>query len=274
MTIKWSISYLSNDPGTTCGNVFTIFAFAQSSKNPSITEKWSLDYAVPIFLPLPFFWNSVYRIIQICSTMFSFFRFWPEIPILGKFRPKTQHCLLTVKFGAKTNTKVKNSVSNFVWLNSNMQDLMVIFFFFWDWRYPFWANLVQKTKIISLRWTLVIRLIRVCRYRCSLFCFWLEIPLSGKLGPKVQYCPKWNWIPRLIWICRIQWWCTFYLFWTGNTLFGQIWSKRSKLFTLEFGTKTNLNIQNSKVMFIFSTRTILFGGIFSKKSELFVQAII
>ena len=32
-----------------------------------------------------------------------------------------------------------------------------------DWKYPFWANLVQKMKIVRLSWNLVPRLIWICR---------------------------------------------------------------------------------------------------------------
>ena len=35
--------------------------------------------------------------------------------------------------------------------NSNMQNSMVMFTFSaFDWKYPFWANLVQNVKIVSL----------------------------------------------------------------------------------------------------------------------------
>ena len=75
--------------------------------------------------------------------------------------------------------------------NLNMQHSMMLFtFFVLDWKYPFWANLVQKTKVISLSWSLV---------------------------------------PSLIRICRIQWWCLRFLFSNRYTLFGEIWSKNSKL---------------------------------------------
>ena len=85
---------------------------------------------------------------------------------------------------------------------------------FSDWENPFWANLVQKIKIVSLGWNLVSRFIR---------------------------------------ICRIQWWCSPFLFYIGNTLFGQIWSKKSNCqFKLKFGTKTNPIIQNSMVVLTFS----------------------
>ena len=77
------------------------------------------------------------------------------------------------------------------WTNSNMLNSMMLFtFFVFDRKYPFLANLVQKVKIMSWSWNLVARLIR---------------------------------------ICRIQWCCLFYFFLSGNTLFGQIWSKKSQL---------------------------------------------
>ena len=58
-----------------------------------------------------------------------------------------------------------------------------------DWKYLFWANLIQKLKIKSL---------------------------------------SWNFVSRLIQICRIPWSCSLFLFSTGK-LFGQIWSRKSKL---------------------------------------------
>ena len=63
-------------------------------------------------------------------------------------------------------------------------------FFTFKWKYPFWANLVQKMKIVTLSWILV---------------------------------------ATVIWTCRIQWWFSFFLFLSWNALFGQICSKKSKL---------------------------------------------
>ena len=66
-----------------------------------------------------------------------FFRFWSEVPFLGKFGPKNQNCHFKLKFGSQTN--------------SNMQDSVVLFTFsVLDWKHPFWANLVQKIKIVIL----------------------------------------------------------------------------------------------------------------------------
>ena len=78
--------------------------------------------------------------------------------------------------------------------------------------YRFWANLVQKIKIVSLSWNLE---------------------------------------PTLSWIYRIQLWCEQFLFWTRNIIFGKTWSQNSKLFKVKFGTKTDLNMQNSLMMFTF-----------------------
>ena len=151
---------------------------------------------------------------------------------------------------------------------------MLFSFLIFEWKYPFWANLVQKIKILTLSWNLV---------------------------------------PTLIRTCRIQWWCSFFLFLIWNTLFGQIWPKKSKLsveaeisyldwfeyaefndtihffcfgveipfwgkfgpnnqncnFKLKFGTYTNSNMQNSMVMFIFFVfwLEIPFLGKFCPKSQ-------
>ena len=71
-----------------------------------------------------------------------------------------------------------------------MPILMVMFSSsIFDRNHPFWATLVQKIKIVSLSWNLVLRLIQ---------------------------------------ICRTQLWCSLFLFYNENTLFRQIWSKASK----------------------------------------------
>ena len=60
--------------------------------------------------------------------------------------------------------------------------------------------------------------------------FWLEIPSLRKFGSIHQNCPLiWNLVHRPIQICRIQW-CSLFPFLTGNTLFGQTLSEKSKLF--------------------------------------------
>ena len=83
-----------------------------------------------------------------------------------------------------------------------------------NWKYLSWVNLVQKLKIISL---------------------------------------SWYFVPRLIQIYRISWWCSLFLVLTENNLLGKFGPKNQNCqFEPEFGTKTNLNKQNSKMMFNFS----------------------
>ena len=66
-----------------------------------------------------------------------FFSFRPETPFLGKFGPKNQNCQFNVKFGTLTNSNMQNSMGLFT-------------FSLLDRKHPFWANLAQKIKIVSL----------------------------------------------------------------------------------------------------------------------------
>ena len=52
-----------------------------------------------------------------------------------------------------------------------------------DWKYPFWAILVQKLKTVCSKWNLTGRLIRVCRIQCSFYLFILSV-----LGQKYSFC--------------------------------------------------------------------------------------
>ena len=129
-------------------------------------------------------WNLVFRPIKICSIYF--FCFWPEIPFLGKFDSKSQNFQFKLKFGTSTNSNIHNS--------------MVVFnFSVLDWEYHFWANLVQKVKIVNSNWNLVLRLIQV----------W-----------------------------RIQWWCSFFPFLTGRFLFWDKFVPKNQncLLKLKYGT--------------------------------------
>ena len=141
-----------------------------------------------------------------------------EIPFLGKFGPKHQNSHFKLKFGTYSNSSMQNSMVMFI---------LSVF----DWKYPFWANLVQKIKIISWSWNLVTRLIRICRIHwcCSFFfSFWVEIPFLGKFGPKNRNCH----------------------------------------FKMKFRPCTNSNIENSMVMFIFCFWSeILFRDKFGPKNQ-------
>ena len=149
-----------------------------------------------------------------------FFGFWVEISFLGQFGPKNLNCHLKLKFGTYTS--------------SNMQNSMVMFIFFaFDRKYPFWANSVQNIKILTLSWNLVHTPIRTCRIQwlCSIFfVFEWKYPFWANLFQKIKIVILcWNLVSTLIGTCRIQWWCSFFLFLIWYTLFGQIWSKKSKL---------------------------------------------
>ena len=69
---------------------------------------------------------------------------------------------------------------------------MVMFTFsVFDRKYLFWADLVQKIKIVNLSWNFVFRLIQICRiqwWRSIFFYFKRETPFLGKFGPKAQNC--------------------------------------------------------------------------------------
>ena len=141
-----------------------------------------------------------------------------EIPFWGKFGPRIQNCLF------KVGTYIK----------LNMQNSMVKFTFcvFDRKKKHFLAKLYQNIKIVGLSWNLVPRPIWLCRINGGIqfFHFLTEIPFWETLVQKLKtVILNWNLLPRLICICRIQWRCPLFLFWTGNTLFGQTRSESSKL---------------------------------------------
>ena len=153
----------------------------------------------------------------------------PQIPFLGKLDPKNQNCQLKLKFGTCTSSNIwccwywlfflliflfwnGNTLFEQIWFKSSTLfkakpwylekfeylefsgDVMFNFSVL-DWNYLFWANLVQKTKIVNLSWNLV---------------------------------------PRLIRICKIKWWCSLSWISGGNILFGQICSQKNKIVSLSW----------------------------------------
>ena len=178
-----------------------------------------------------------------------------EIPFLGKFGSKNQNCQLKLKFGTYTN--------------SNMQNSMVMFIYFvFDWKYPFWANLVQKIKIISWSWNLVPGLIQICRIQwcCSRYFFfeWKDC-LWVNLVQKVEiFGWNWNLVPALIQICWIQQWCSLFRLRVEISFLGKFGTKNQKYqFKMKFA-------QWSSPLFLFFIENTLFGQIWSKKSNLYV----
>ena len=119
-----------------------------------------------------------------------------------------------------------------------------------DRKYLFGVNLVQKLKIISLSWNFVPRLIQIYRipWWCSRFLF--------STGETKIVNLSWNLVPRLIWICRIMWKISdvyFFCFRPEKPFLGKSGQKNQNCqFKLKFGSKTNLNMWNSLIMFTFS----------------------
>ena len=120
-----------------------------------------------------------------------------------------------------------------------------------DWKYLFWANLVQNSKTISLSWNLLPGLSQIWRILwCPLFLFLTGNTFLGKFGPKNQ-----NWqfqlkfCTRLIWICRIMLKICVHIFFLRpkKPFFGKSGQKNQICqFKLKSGTKTNnLNMRNS-----------------------------
>ena len=164
-------------------------------------------------------WNLVPTLIWTCKIQWScsFFCFWVEIPFWGKLGPKHQNSHFKLKFGSDSNSSIQNS------------KVMLIPSVF-DWKYLFWANLVQKVKIVSWSWNLVARLIQICRIKWCCFIFFVfewKYLFWGNLVQKFKIVTlSWNLVPTLIRTCIIQRCYSLFLFLSGNTLFGQICSKK------------------------------------------------
>ena len=123
---------------------------------------------------------------------------------------------------------------------------------------PFWINLVQKIKIVCLRWYLVTSLIWFCwiPWWCSFFLFKTGSALFGQISSKQFkfFCLSLNLVPRLIWIREFRW-CNihFFLLRPEITNLGKFGPKICGfLFEMKIDTFNNLNMRNSKTIFIFS----------------------
>ena len=114
------------------------------------------------------------------------------------------------------------------------------------WKFPFWANLVKKTKqkkikIVSLSGNLIPRLIRIRRIQwwCPLFSVLdRKHTLRTNLIQKIKIVSlSWNLVPTLIRICRIQWWCSLFSALDRKHFLGKFGPKNQNCqFKLKFGT--------------------------------------
>ena len=97
---------------------------------PQTVNSLLLGLQVPI-------WHRAEFVYAEFNDAVNFFCFSVEILFLGKFGPKNQNYQFKQKFGTYTNSNMHNSV-------------VIFTFSVFDWKYPFWANLVQKVKTVSL----------------------------------------------------------------------------------------------------------------------------
>ena len=84
-------------------------------------------------------WNLVARLIQICKVQWwcSIFSFWLEIPILGKFGPKSKIVYLKWNLLSRLFQKCR--------INDN-----VYFFYFWP-KIPFLGKFIPKNQNCLLK---------------------------------------------------------------------------------------------------------------------------
>ena len=128
-------------------------------------------------------------------TKVQCFCFRSKIPFLGKFGTKNPNCQFKLKFDTLANLNMRTSTVMFS-------------FSFFDWKYPFWTNFVQKIKIVNLSWNLIHRLIRYGEFNYVVdfpalgqkYPFWTNLVqnsfsaldwkhlFSAKLAPKNENC--------------------------------------------------------------------------------------
>ena len=148
---------------------------------------------------------------------------------------------------------------------------MLFIFFIFD-----QANLVQKIKLVSLRWNLILRLIRLCRIQCvHFFRFRVEIPFLNKFGIKnqnFQFKMKLDTdtnsnMQNSMVVFNFFIFDRKYLFWANLV-------QETKVITLSWNLVADLirlcRIQWCCSLFSFSTGKALFGRILSKMSKLSV----
>ena len=139
-------------------------------------------------------WNWEQRLVPLCRIQWCYSLFLSYIdwkyPFWVNSVQKNQNCWFKLRSGTKANSNMQNSIVIFIFL----------YFFFLDRIYPCWANSLQKTKIVSLSWNLVTRLIRKC---CCLFYLFIQIPFLRKSGPKNQIVSlSWNFRLFRVWTIR------------------------------------------------------------------------
>ena len=193
-----------------CLNSFTCFNALSETLLPSHVELkpfecfiWSYSNNLEILLlGVRSGWNRIWiALVHLrkwkAKWIFHILDSSSSILVFGTLRKwssfsKTKSCVFFCIFGSSDSGLSNSIVVFYSATNLNLQNSMVMLAFsVLGRKYYFWANLVQKIKIVTLNWNLAL---------------------------------------KLIWICRIQCWCLVLLFQVKNTIFGgQICSRKSKL---------------------------------------------
>ena len=78
-----------------------------------------------------------FNIVSSNTHTSAIFPFPTRNTLFGQIWSKNQFCQFKLKYGTYTKSNMRNSMEMFT-------------FSVFDWKYPFWATLVQKIKIVSL----------------------------------------------------------------------------------------------------------------------------
>ena len=146
---------------------------------------------------------------------FSFFFFWPKITFFGKFVPKTQSCQFKLRFGAKTNSNIQNS-------------MVILVLFLLLTQIPFLGRFGPKIKDAILSLNVVLRLTGIGKIGdVMIMLFFLFstqlVQKNQSFQCKLKFCVQTN--------SNMQNSIVMFIFsaFNPNTVCGQIWSKKWKL---------------------------------------------
>ena len=140
-------------------------------------------------------------------------------------------------------------------------------------KHLFWANLVQKIKIVSLSWNMVPIQINNLNMQNSMVVFTFSV-WEWKHSFGVNLVEKFNivslrgnLVPRTNQIRRIYWRCSLFLFSTGNTILGKFWQNIVNIVSLSWSFVERL-FQICRI--IWWSGNTLFGQILGKSPILWV----
>ena len=111
-------------------------------------------------------------------------------------------------------------------INPLGENFISVTLFDWDIEIVFNISFSQKIQIMYFKWNKPIfsePIKNEFYIRAFFYLLWVNLVQKNKI-----VCLKWNSEHRIFRICWIWLGFSFFLFYTGSTLSGQIWSKQSK----------------------------------------------